>query len=312
MSKITTQEGWHRFPDGFEAYTKTWVPQQSPPIAHYVFIHGYSDHINSYGGCAPALAENGIKVHSMDQRGWGRSVKTPAVRGRTGPTRKVLDDMTSFISSVLEESSRDGVPLFLMGHSMGGGQVLQYAAKGPPEILSRIRGFLAEAPLIQVHPDTKPWKLTEFAGRWAGKLMPHAHMVNKLDHTKLARDPNVGLQFKQDPLNHETGTLEGLAGMLDRANELDSGKILLQDSAGEGGKLRLWIAHGDADGVCDFEATKRFFERQKLADKEFRIYEGWYHVLHAEAGADERKFAEDVVEWVKARSGPLEGTKSRL
>jgi acylglycerol lipase len=269
--QCTVEEGWAKMADGHEVYTKTWKPSESP-IARLVFIHGYSDHINSYGSAAPALAAAGIAVYAYDQRGWGRSVKSPAERGRSGPTTQVLDDITSFIKSVPANSD---APLFLMGHSMGGGEILQYAALGPQDVLSQIRGFLAEAPLIGIHPDTKPWKVTVTMGRLAGKLLPHNHMKNPIDSRKLSRDPAVGKRFEADPLCHETGTLEGLAGMLDRTSELDEGRVVIKEGVGEGGKVRLWIGHGTADGVCDFEATKQFFERTKVEDKQLAVYEGW-------------------------------------
>src|SRR5215469_8379904 len=98
------------------------------PIARLVFIHGFSDHINAYGILFPTLATLGISTYGFDQRGWGRSVHSPSEKGLTGPTPLILSDTTSFIKSVLASSSPDddrkNTPLFLMGHSMGGAQVL--------------------------------------------------------------------------------------------------------------------------------------------------------------------------------------------
>lgn len=77
---------------------------------------------------------------------------------------------------------------------------------------------------------------------------------------------------------HDTGTLEGLAGMLDRAAELDGGKFKVPTDAGEGGKTRIWISHGGEDLVCDVHGTQRFYDRMgDVEDKELKIYDGWYH-----------------------------------
>jgi acylglycerol lipase len=54
------------------------------------------------------------------------------------------------------------------------------------------------------------------------------------------------------------------------------------------------------------------FERVKAEDRELRVYEGWFHQLHAEKGEDKVKYANDVVKWILDRSGPLEGERSRL
>lgn len=297
----SAEEGSYTTFDGLELFTKTWHPS-SPAKAQLVFVHGFSDHIDSYGILFPTLAEQGIEVFGFDQRGWGRSVHTAHQKGRTGPTKTVLADITGFI----ENLPKSDVPLFLMGHSMGGAEVLLYAATGPREVLSRIRGFIAESPFVALHPDARPWKATVVLGRLAGRLLPHMQMVNKLDPSKLSRDPDVGAAWVADPLCHDTGTLEGLAGMLDRASELDEGKVVLGDGAGEGGKTRLWIGHGTADGVCDYNATRRWYERAKVEDKEMRVYEGWYHKLHSEPGSDKVSFAQDVAKWMLERCGGVQ------
>lgn len=89
-------------------------------LAKIVFVHGFSDHCNAYQDLFLSLALSRIEVHAFDQRGWGRSVKTISERGLTGPTSQVLDDITSILKSQLPTN----IPLFLMGHSMGGAEVL--------------------------------------------------------------------------------------------------------------------------------------------------------------------------------------------
>jgi acylglycerol lipase len=69
-----------------------------------------------------------------------------------------------------------------------------------------------------------------------------------------------------------------LAGNLDRAFGLNDGKIMPPKDAGEDGKARIWLSHGTGDGVCDYQGTKRFYERLGgLDDKELKLYDGWFH-----------------------------------
>lgn len=206
-------------------------------------------------------------------RGWGRSVAKPAEKGHTGPTTRVLDDITSFLRTVIPCP----IPLFLMGHSMGGGEVLLYMASGPADIRQHIRGYLLEAPFVDFSPESKPSGLTVFFGRMAGKILPQHQMVNKLDCKLISRDPVVQQQFLEDELCHDTGTLEGLSGMLDRTGHLSTGKVKIGDNAGEGGVTRVWIAHGDKDGITNYHASKALADRIEAKDKEFKTYEGYYH-----------------------------------
>ena len=235
-------------------------------------------------------------------------MQKPAEKGLTGPTTQVLADISSFIEAHLPAKA----PLFLMGHSMGGGEILQYAARGPAGVRKNIVGYLASAPLIAVADGSKPLKITVVAGRLAAKLFPHAQMVQKLDGEYLCRDKQVVQDWENDPLCHNTGTLEGLAGMLDRGDELDTGKVMPED-------CKLWLGHGNADRVTSFGASERFMGRLRTTDKEFRVYDGCYHVLHAEPGEDRVMFANDVGNWILARAAsqaepPTEalGAKSRL
>jgi acylglycerol lipase len=190
--------------------------------------------------------------------------------------------MTSFIKSVLASSSPDddskNTPLFLMGHSMGGAEVLCYIAQGPSDVVNKIRGFLCEAPFLAFHKDTKPSIITMLIGRFAEKLLPRRQMLFPLDAKLLSRDPQVQKDFVEDTLCHDTFTLEGMAGNLDRATGLDSGKILITEGKGEGGKTRIWLSHGTKDGICDYKACEKLYERMNdVKDKELKLYDGWYH-----------------------------------
>jgi acylglycerol lipase len=160
---------------------------------------------------------------------------------------------------------------------MGGGEVLCYAASGPTEIRKHIRGYLLESPFVDFSPESKPGNLTVFFGRLAGKLLPHRQLTNKLDPGLISRNAAVCKQFNDDELCHDTGTLEGLAGLLNRAGELSGGKVKIGDDAGEGGVTRIWIGHGDKDGMTSYQASKDFAEKLEVKDKEFKTYDGCYH-----------------------------------
>ncbi|KAF2643099.1 alpha/beta-hydrolase [Massarina eburnea CBS 473.64] len=307
---MATEEGWHATEDGRKLYTKTWK-SEGPAKARLVFIHGFSDHSNAYNHFFPALAARAIDVCCYDQRGWGRSVLKKSEKGHSGPTARVLDDITSFLTTVVPCP----IPLFLMGHSMGGGEVLCYAASGPPEIRKHIRGYLLESPFIDFSPESKPGSVIVLAGRLAKKILPHHQMVNKLNPSFLSRDPAVCKQLEEDELCHDTATLEALVGLFDRTGGLASGKVKIGEDAGEGGVTRIWIAHGDKDAICSHDASKAFAERLGAQDKEFKSYAGSFHRLHDEPSPDKETFADDVANWILERStGPVQvdGSKSKL
>jgi len=166
---------------------------------------------------------------------------------------------------------------------MGGAQTLYFASHGPATTRALIRGYLAESPLISLSSATRPNAAVVWAGKLAAKILPHRQMKNVLDAQLLSRDEAVQRAFVEDELCHDTGTLEGLAGMLDRAAKLEGGEVKIGKEAGEGGRTREWVGHGTEDGVCDFGGTRAWFEREvggtetEGVDGEFRGYEGWRH-----------------------------------
>lgn len=302
MAHYTTQEGTLTTPDGIELFTKTWTPT-IPAKARIVFLHGFSDHCEQHALFFQNIAKHGIKTYAFDQRGWGKSVHEPRQKGLTGPTSQVLDDITHMINSLPQESD---LPLFLVGHSMGGAEVLYYAAEGPKEIKKRIRGFAASAPWISLHETRRPWKGILVLGRLIGKIMPHLQMVEKLPAEKLCRDPEIVKQWEQDPLCHDTATLQGVDGAFLRGSELEERKVVMKNDEGEGGKTRVWVGFGTADELLSFDVAKKWYEGLNVEDREFHAYEGWYHNLDVEPGEDKVKYANDVSKWILDRSGPLE------
>ncbi|EGE85528.1 alpha/beta hydrolase [Blastomyces dermatitidis ATCC 18188] len=302
---VATEEGWHVAPDGAKLYTKTWKAD-GPPKAIIAFVHGFSDHCNSYYDLFPTLASYGVEIRALDQRGWGRSVTGKASRGLTGGTEVVMSDFHSFVTGIFDsvksasssDSDASEIPaVFIMGHSKGGAEVLYYALNSSLD-LPPIAGVLAYSPLIALHPSTRPWNLTVFLGRIASKVLPNFQLVQPLNEYLMSRDKRICEEWRQDPLCHDTGTLEGIGGMLDRGAWLE-GEQVGKDCKYKG---PIWVCHGSADEINSYEASRSFVERLESDDKTFKSYEGAYHKLHGEPEGVKEALAKDVAEWILKRS----------
>ena len=103
-------------------------------------------------------------------------MQTPSQKGLTGPTATVLNDISSIVRSLLTVAASTSLPLFLMGHSMGGAEVIQWAARGPLDMRSQIRGYVIESPYLALHKSAQPSRLIVTAGRLAAKAMPKRQM----------------------------------------------------------------------------------------------------------------------------------------
>ncbi|KAL7930579.1 Alpha/Beta hydrolase protein [Trichoderma chlorosporum] len=288
---MTTTEGTFKAGDA-SLYTKTWTPTV-PVVAKLVFVHGFSEHINRYNDFFPKLAEHGIQVFAWDQRGWGRSVTRPAEKGLTGPTTQVVADIVGFIQEKLPSDA----PVFVMGHSMGGGEVLTLAGDAEHrQLVAQIRGWILEAPFVGFTKTAEPSAVKVVLGRLAGRLLPRHQLKHVVPPEHLSRDPAVVESIRNDALCHNTGTLEGLASLLDRTTLLASGGVKLGSDV-----QSILLTHGTNDLTCSYDAAVKFVSEQAaVEDKETRSYEGAYHQLHADHCRDE--FTKDVVDWILKRS----------
>jgi acylglycerol lipase len=303
-----TEESSFSPDDSTSLYTKTWTPPLGTDTkARLVFVHGFSDHCNAYYNFFPALAARGIAVYGFDQRGWGRSASVKSQLGDSGPTTTVLADIKAFLNHV--DSAKETSPLFLMGHSMGGAQVLILSLlQSQQQAFPLLSGVLLESPFIAFHPSSRPYKLTIAVAKIASMVLPKLQIVNKLAPAYVCRDPQVCQEWEADPLCHSTGTFEGLAGMLRRAADLTSvanGKTMGDLSTRpffNSATLPIWIGHGTDDKITSCEMSQRLFDRLDVQDKTIKLYNGAYHKLHAEPDGVAEEFANDVAGWILERS----------
>src|SRR6185369_4371068 len=100
-------------------------------------LHGLGDHSGLYPDLLGHLAAGGFLVHAPDLRGNGRS---PGQRGYVGRWEELREDLHALVALVRAEEP--GLPLFLLGNSLGGLIVLDYALAYP----AALRGVIAAAP----------------------------------------------------------------------------------------------------------------------------------------------------------------------
>jgi len=190
-----------------------------------------------------------------------------------------------------------------MGHSMGGNETLYYLLSDPAAFSNRppISGLILEAPYVELDPSEQPSFLKVFAGKLAAFLLPTTQLKQKLDSTYMCHDPKVRQAWVDDPLCHDTGTLEGLKGLLQRAGDLSS-MSYGHRITGLHTKLPcpLWLGHGTADRVVSPQAAKRLFGVLEApeGDKAYQAYPDAYHKLHVEPDGVGENFTKDVAGWI--------------
>lgn len=238
-------------------HTRTW-PLDDP---HHVVViaHGYGEHIGRYEHVAAALGEAGAAVYGLDHAGHGRS------EGE----RVLLPDFDAVVEDLhlLVGTARDahpGLPVVLLGHSMGGLIATRYAERHP----DGLAGLALSAPLIG--------SVGVASQLLALDVLPDV----PIDPAVLSRDESVGAAYAADPLvwhgPFKRPTLAGIAtALLELA--LDSQRVT--------GPV-LW-QHGDADELVPIEGSRRAIGLLREAKVSERVYPGARHEVFNETNRDE-------------------------
>ncbi|KAF9429128.1 hypothetical protein BGZ76_001784, partial [Entomortierella beljakovae] len=196
------------------------------------------------------------------------------------------------ITAALERGKIEGLPLFLMGHSYGGGLVLNYDCIGP--LRYKLAGVIASAPLIQLAPKVRPFDITVSLAGVISMLLPSFQIGVGLPSTTLSRDPEEIKKYDTDPLVHGYVTTKGVYDMF------GNGKALLTTRYKDiSKKVPLLICHGDSDGLTDSASSMEFFDKIDVNDKELKICEGYYHEMHNEPEVERKVVVDYYVEWIR-------------
>ncbi len=176
--------------DGAVLPLTTWRPDGQPK-AVIVALHGFNDYAIGFADPAVEWVRDGIATYAYDQRGFGRQ----AQRGIWPGTETLIADLETV--TALVQARHPGVPVYVLGESMGGSVVLVAAARGK---LDNAAGTILLAPAVRGRETlnifartglwffsrTVPW----LAGAPGGPL-PFKVSDNIAALRKLGRDPLV-------------------------------------------------------------------------------------------------------------------------
>lgn len=241
-------------------------------------VHGHGEHVMRYAHVAEFMNQAGIAAMGHDLYGHGQ---THFKKGHIPSYEAVLDS----IDALLEEARRayPGIPVFLLGHSMGGNFVASYLLKRSPDIA----GAVITSPWFRLA--FAPKKVDLFLAKVMMKIYPSFTQGSKLDASGLSHDSEVVKAYQDDPLVHDllspvlftTVTQAGEYAMANAAN-LHVPTLLL---------------HGSDDPVTSHKASEEFAQKAGSIVS-WKSWEGMFHELHNETNKEE--VLAHIVDWMKA------------
>lgn len=277
---MTHETGTFRSPDGLDLFTRRWTPDR-PARAVLVLIHGVHEHSGRYAYVASALMRQEIAVRALDLRGHGQS---PGPRARVDAFGDYTRDVGAFLDAALPEA--EGLPVFLMGHSMGGLVVSTVVVERGTRGLS---GVVLSSPALQLPADTSPIlrKLAPFVARWLPTLP-----ASKLDLSAISRDPAVVRAYRDDPLIPNEAVRAHLGYEIVQAIE----RVRARPEAFD---VPLYLFHGTGDRITDPDGTRWLAEHAASGDVTLELYDGLYHETLNEP--EREAVISDLSAWIVAR-----------
>jgi alpha-beta hydrolase superfamily lysophospholipase len=262
---------------GVELYWQGWLPD-TEPTGVLLLCHGLGEHSGRYGHVVEAVTPDGWAVYGLDHRGHGRS----------GGRRAHLDDYADWLADFDTfrrhvTALHPGLPVFLLGHSMGGQIALAYALDHQADLT----GLVLSAPALASNavPKAAVPVLTLLA-RIAPTLRPAG-----IDGTKISKDPAVVAAYRADPLVHQGNPTLGLSVRL-------FAQFPLLPERARGLTLPLLLQHGTDDVLTEPSGTRVLEAASGSPDMTVRWYDGLWHEIYNEP--EREAPLTDLREWLAA------------
>lgn len=277
-------DGYFKGQEGFNLYFQGWLPPENPRAIIFL-VHGLAEHSGRYTGTAAILLKQGYAVFCLNHQGHGLS---EGRKGYIGCFATYAADLSSFI---VEMSAKyPDIPVFLLGHSMGGTIAIDYCLKNH----DKIGGLILSAPALQTGKSIKKWQL--LLTKILATIAPKAG-VDRLDSSVISKDQAVVAAYRNDELVY-TGKLSArlCLEMLKTMQALPRETVKI--------RLPVLIMHGAEDRLISPAGSLKIHEMIGSEDKTLKIYQGLYHEIMNEPEKD--MVYEDILEWIGKR---LAGSK---
>lgn len=269
--------------DGVSLSVRTWGLSEKPVTAVIVALHGFNDYSNFFAMPGSYLKQHGIVSYAYDQRGFGAS---PG-RGFWSGTEAYTGDLSRFVSLVRKR--HPGVPLYVLGESMGGAvAITALAGTAPPDA----DGVILVAPAVWAR-HTMPWyqrwllAVASYTLPWM-ELTGNGVKVIPSDNREMLRS------LARDPLVIKSTRIDAVYGLSN----------LMDEALAQSDRVRvpILVLYGRNDQIIPVEPTLLMLAKMPATTRK-GFYGNGFHMLLRDLQGE--KPLADIVAWIGDRSAPL-------
>lgn len=243
-----------------------------------ILVHGLGEHVQRYIYWADLFKKEGIAFLGVDLPGHGRS------DGKRGDIKSyaLLGEMLDILIKSCNKTF-PGCPVYIYGHSLGGGIVLEYLLRRNP----KIKGAIVTSPFLRLA--FEPPKIKLFIASVMKHLLPGLIQPSGLNSSHISHDKAVVEKYKTDPLVHGKISVSLFSESVTAANySLTHASEL---------KVPTLLLHGSDDLILSPEGSREFAGKTGMV--ELKIWDGGYHELHNEPFKDE--VFKYIINWINRK-----------
>ncbi len=270
--------------DGENLAVYDWpLPDRAPSRGTVLLVHGLGEHAGRYEHLARKLNGWGFAVRGYDQFGHGQS---NGARGALSSNNRLIDDLADMVDAARAQMVRHkqkGLPLVLLGHSMGGLVAARFVARHTRPV----DALVLSSPALNAGLGAAQKALLGLMWRVA----PNLAVGNGLDANYLSHDPDVVAAYGADPLVHDRVTPR-LARFI-----ADAGPRVLY-------RARQWavptlLMYAGADRLVDPQGSQDFARAAPAGVVTARCFTALYHEIFNEP--DNRAVFSQLHHWLDAQ-----------
>lgn len=259
--------------DGIELFSVRNLTENMKAIL--VIIHGGAEHQARYDYITKKLNEFDYGVYRFDNRGHGRS---GGKRGYVDNFQNLIADADFIMELAIKENPN--LPIFMLGHSMGGFITCAYGIKYP----SKSGGQILCSPLVTEIPWFNDIKGIDVEKNGEMQIPCNLTYLICSDHNVVKNAENDHLFLKYYTVKLYSSILSGVKWLNKNIKKYNCPCLIL---------------HGSEDKIINKTSSEYLYNEISSKDKIMKIYEGLYHEILNEFEKD--MVISDIHNWIKNR-----------
>lgn len=250
------------------------------PKAVLIILHGLANEHSLYDAFVQPFNQQNINVYRFDARGHGKS---EGKRGYVKSYWEMAEDLRVIVNLAKQENP--GVPVFILGHSMGGHVSALYGTKYPNEV----RGIILAAGVLR-------YNFMNFG--WLPRPEAPEEYINTIDAAYGTLHLPEWKSMKTFSAPGDDSTLSEITAAI--LNAFKETIQYLKDNCRTFTNSVL-ILNGNHDTSVTPQDAIDFYQQTGAKDKSLRVYAGVNHFLMNDPKG--HQIAGDVISWIEDRLG---------